>query len=157
MKLSKKIVSFVLAIFMLASCFVFAGCQISNDYLIKNFEGTYKYKSAVDTINNVDYDYQKGGELKLYISNGKAAFKNNAASPKNFVYDLETSILGSSLKLLGEGYYYNGDTATRADYIFGSGYLDGSNLVLKLMFVDYSKSGEATELKCALTITFEKQ
>ena len=157
MKLSKKILCSVFAFVLLFSCILFAGCEISTDHLIKKYEGTYVYKSAVDTINNTAYDYEQGGKLKLYIRDGKAAFKNDNNGTIKYVYDLETSILGSSLKLLGDGYYCDGTEIERADYVFGSGNFEDDKLVIKLMFVEYAKGNDSTSLKAAITVTFERQ
>ena len=156
MKISKKVICSVLAVVLLASCMIFAGCEVSTDHLIKNYEGTYTYKSAVDTANNAEYDYANSGNLRLVIRDGKAVFRNDASGSKGFVYYLQTSILGSSLKLQGESFYVKDSAAKGADYVFGSANFEGDELVVKLMFVDYAKDDNSTELKCAITVTFEK-
>ena len=156
MKLSKKILCSFIAVLMFVSCVMFAGCEISTEHLMANYEGKFAYKSALNTLDNTNYDYALGGNVTLVIRDGKAVFKNDAQGTKNYVYYLDASIFGSSLKLVGDGYYYVDGAATRADYVFGSGVFDGDKLVVRLMFIDYARSETTTKLQCALTLTFER-
>ena len=161
MKFFKKNIFLAVLILVVSAC-LFSGCEISNDGLMKTFEGKYTYQSAVDTTNErTAYDYQGGGNLTLTIRDGKAVFNNlTAPDGKNYIFTLEASILGNSLKLLGDGYFYkdySGNMVTeQADYVFGSANFVGDNLVVKLMFVSYATTEANTSLMGAIEVTFTK-
>ena len=161
MKFFKKNIFLAIMVLMVSTC-LFSGCEIANDGLMKSFEGKYTYQSAVDTTNDrTAYDYQGGGNLTLTIRDGKAVFNNlTAPTGKDYVFVLEASILGNSLKLLGNGYFYqdvSGNMVTKqADYVFGSANFVGDNLVVKLMFVSYATTDANTSLMGAIEVTFTK-
>ena len=161
MKFFKKNIFLSILILVVSVCF-FSGCEISNDGLMKNFEGKYTYQSAVDTTDErAVYDFQGGGNLTLTVRDGKAVFNNlSAPTGKSYIFTLEASIFGNSLKLLGDGYFYqdvDGNKVLKeADYVFGSANFVGENLVVKLMFVSYATDDANTNLMGAIEVTFAK-
>ena len=166
MRFSKKISILAVSFFVFFSVIFMSACNISTNNYMKDFEGTYIYESAINTLNEKSaVDFKQGGDFTLTIRDGKAVFNNlSAPNSKGFVFTLDASTYSNTLKLYGMGYYYkqtdNGGAITTsvetADYVFGSAIIKDGKLVVKLMFVKYATVSENTSLESAVEITFSK-